>query len=158
MPSLTGLTAEAAEAQLAQLGLETTKETVPGPPPEGAVIAQNPAAGTTLQTGDSAHFNVSDGANPEMVSVPNLVGLSRSEAQEQLTQLGLAFTVYVVPSDEPVETVVAQNPAPGTSVCGWFVGSLQHVRRSITMSVRLFRRAALLVALTAVGGFAPRLW
>jgi eukaryotic-like serine/threonine-protein kinase len=127
MPSLTGLTAEAAEAQLAQLGLETTKETVPGPPPEGAVIAQNPAAGTTLQTGDSAHFNVSDGADPEMVSVPNLVGLSRSEAQEQLTQLGLAFTVYVVPSDEPVETVVAQNPAPGTSVA---VGSSVHFNTS----------------------------
>jgi eukaryotic-like serine/threonine-protein kinase len=91
------------------------------------VIAQNPPAGTTLQTGDSAHFNVSDGANPEMVSVPNLVGLSRSEAQEQLTQLGLAFTVYVVPSDEPVETVVAQNPAPSTSVA---VGSSVHFNTS----------------------------
>jgi beta-lactam-binding protein with PASTA domain len=127
MPSLKGLTADAAEAQLAQLGLETTKDTVPGPPPEGTVIAQSPEAGTTLQTGDSAHFNLSDGAKAEMVSVPNLVGLSRSEAQTQLTQLGLDFTQYVVPSDEPVETVVAQDPARGTSVA---VGSSVHFNTS----------------------------
>jgi beta-lactam-binding protein with PASTA domain len=127
MPSLTGLTADQAEAQLAQLGLETTNETVPGPPPEGTVIAQNPAAGTTLQTGSSAHFNISDGAKPANVSVPNLVGLPRSEAQTQLTQLGLAFTVYVVPSDQPVEEVVAQNPVPGTSVA---VGSSVRINTS----------------------------
>jgi beta-lactam-binding protein with PASTA domain len=91
------------------------------------VIAQNPAAGTTLQTGSSAHFNLSDGAKPAKVSVPNLVGLTRSEAQTQLTQLGLDFTVYVVPSDKPVEEVVAQNPVAGTSVA---VGSSVHFNTS----------------------------
>jgi serine/threonine-protein kinase len=116
MPSVTGLTAEAAEKELAQLGLEASKETVPGAEPEGTVVAQSPAAGTTLQTGSSVHLNTSDGAKTESVTMPNLIGLSRSEAQSQLTQLGLAFTVYVVPSDEPVGDVIAQDPAAGTSV------------------------------------------
>jgi beta-lactam-binding protein with PASTA domain len=48
--------------------------------------------------------------------MPNLSGLSRSQAQTQLNELGLTFTVYVVPSDEPVGKVVAQEPKSGTAI------------------------------------------
>ena len=48
--------------------------------------------------------------------MPNLIGLYRSQAQRQLIQLGLTFSVYVVPSAEPVGQVIAQDPPAGTAV------------------------------------------
>jgi beta-lactam-binding protein with PASTA domain len=116
VPSLKGLTAEDAQAELAQLGLTANPNAVPGSEPAGTVVAQDPAAGTTVDTGSAVNVNVSDGAKTEKESMPNLVGLSRSDAQAQLEQVGLSYSVFVVPSDEPVGTVVAQDPAAGTPV------------------------------------------
>jgi eukaryotic-like serine/threonine-protein kinase len=116
VPSLSGLSGDAAMAQLAQLGLTGKQATVPGSAPEGTVVAQSPAAGTTVDTGSEVNFNVSDATKTEKVSMPNLIGLSRSDAQAQLDQLGLAYTVYVVPSNEPVGIVIAQSPAGGNPV------------------------------------------
>lgn len=116
VPSLSGLSADVAQAQLAQLGLTGTPKTVPGSAPEGTVVAQDPDPGTTLDSGAEVYFNVSDGTKSEKVSMPNLLGLSRSDAQAQLDQIGLGYNVYVVPSDEEVGTVVAQSPAAGTPV------------------------------------------
>jgi eukaryotic-like serine/threonine-protein kinase len=116
VPSLNGLTADAAQAQLEEDGLTGKKNTVPGSAPAGTVVAQDPAAGTSVDSGSEVNVNVSDGAKAEKDSMPNLVGLSRSDAQAQLDQIGLSYTVDVVPSDEEVGTVVAQDPAEGTPV------------------------------------------
>jgi eukaryotic-like serine/threonine-protein kinase len=123
VPSLMGLSADVAEDQLAQLGLTGVKMTVPSSAPEGTVVAQDPAPGTKAGAGTEVNYNVSDGSQTETVDVPDLIGLSRSNAQTQLNQLGLAYTVYVVPSDETEGDVVAQDPKGGTAVA---VGSNVH--------------------------------
>jgi beta-lactam-binding protein with PASTA domain len=97
VPSLEGLSADDADAQLAQAGLTGTENTVPGSAPVGTVVAQDPAAGTTVNTGSAVNFNVSDGTETEQVTMPQLVGLSRSDAQAALDQVGLSYTVVVVP-------------------------------------------------------------
>jgi eukaryotic-like serine/threonine-protein kinase len=123
VPSLKGLSADVAEDQLAQLGLTGVPMTVPASAPEGTVVAQDPPPGTKVGAGTEVNYNVSDGSQTEMVDVPDLVGLSRSNAQTQLNQLGLAYTVYVVPSDATEGDVVAQDPKAGTAVA---VGSSVH--------------------------------
>jgi eukaryotic-like serine/threonine-protein kinase len=127
VPSLRGDSADVATAQLEQLGLEAVQTTVPSTPPKGSVVAQDPAPGTTLKTGSTVRFNVSNGTQTKTVSMPNLINLSRSVAQTQLTQLGLLFTVYVVPSSARVGYVIAQDPRAGTAVQ---VGSSVHFNTS----------------------------
>jgi hypothetical protein len=116
VPSLEGLSTDDAEAQLAQAGLTGTQNTVPGSAPAGTVVAQDPAAGTTVNTGSAVNFNTSDGTKTEKETMPKLVGLSRSDAQAALDQVGLSYTVDVVPSDEKEGTVIAQDPDEGTPV------------------------------------------
>jgi hypothetical protein len=116
VPALNGLSADVAGTQLAHLGLKGTPKTVPGSAPEGTVVAPDPAAGTTVGTGSAVHCNLSNGKKTEMLSVPQLVGLSRYDAQAQLDQVGLSDTVCVVPSDEKVGYVVAQDPPGGTPI------------------------------------------
>jgi eukaryotic-like serine/threonine-protein kinase len=123
VPSLKGLSADVAEQQLTQLGLTGVPSTVPASAPEGTVTAQDPAAGTTAKTGSEVNYNLSDASKTENVAMPSLLGLTRDAAQTQLNQLGLAYTVYVVPSDKKAGHVVAQDPKAGTSV---EVGSTVH--------------------------------
>jgi hypothetical protein len=125
---LNGLSADVAGTQLAHLGLKGTPKTVPGSAPEGTVVAPDPAAGTTVGTGSAVHCNFSNGKKTEMLSVPQLVGLSRYDAQAQLDQVGLSDTVYVVPSDEKVGYVVAQDP-PGVPRSTRGERALQHLGR-----------------------------
>jgi serine/threonine-protein kinase len=116
MPSLVGLTAEAAQAQLTQLGLTATQKTVPGAEAQGTVVGQDPAPGTTLQTQAAVTIDVSDGTQTKAVAMPSLVGLPQETAETQLIQLGLRFNTYVVPSDAPIGSVVSQDPPPGKAV------------------------------------------
>jgi beta-lactam-binding protein with PASTA domain len=61
VPTLVGQTRGEAERALDRAGLAVVVATVPGAPPAGRVLAQNPSAGQTLKSGDSVRINVSDG-------------------------------------------------------------------------------------------------
>ena len=61
VPSVVGDTRGDAEAALRQAGLTATVATVPGAPPAGHVLAQDPPAGQALKSGDAVRINVSDG-------------------------------------------------------------------------------------------------
>jgi serine/threonine-protein kinase len=61
VPSVVGQTRADAESSLDGAGLAVDVATVPGPPPTGQVLAQSPAAGGTLKSGDHVRINVSDG-------------------------------------------------------------------------------------------------
>ena len=52
VPSVVGQTRSAAERALDNAGLAIVVATVPGAPPAGSVLAQNPPAGQTLKSGD----------------------------------------------------------------------------------------------------------
>jgi serine/threonine-protein kinase len=81
---------------------------------KGYVFDQEPDAGTRQPKGSMVTILVSSGK--KNVSVPSLVGKSRDTAVKELTSLGLDADVHEVPSDKQSDTVIAQDPRPGTIV------------------------------------------
>ena len=112
VPRLAAMSAEAAKNAVEALGLaanvaEAYSDTVP----EGQVISQQTAEGSTLYRGDQVAYTVSKG--PEKVAVPDVVGRQRDEARAALE--GAGFTVQ----EESIlggffGTVRATDPAGGT--------------------------------------------
>lgn len=111
IPNAVGVTEAEARDRLAQAGFAVTVVKVFSDDPDGNVIAQNPSAGGQAAKGSTVRINVSKGTG--LVDVPNVTGQQRAAAESMLTQLGLKANVVSVPSNEPVGTVVAQNPTGG---------------------------------------------
>ena len=76
--------------------------------PKGKVIQQSPGPGEQIPKGNKVTIVVSQG--PPQVTVPNVVGMSQSEAEALLSSKGLQADAHTVPSDETEGTVVAQSP------------------------------------------------
>jgi beta-lactam-binding protein with PASTA domain/CHAT domain-containing protein len=95
VPDLTGQRFSQARNNLAEVSLklggkdETPSETVS----KGAIIKQNPAAGTRVNKGDTVRVTVSSGpqqrSQEEYVAVPNLIGKSLTQARSELVNAGL---------------------------------------------------------------------
>jgi beta-lactam-binding protein with PASTA domain/tRNA A-37 threonylcarbamoyl transferase component Bud32 len=113
-PDLSGSTATAAKdtlegASLTYKSHRSASESVP----KGQVFRQKPAAGKTVQRGDTVTFWVSSG--PPKVYVPDVVGLSQGDAQAQLEAEGFVVSVdYVAGWGEMPGDVVGQDPVAGT--------------------------------------------
>jgi serine/threonine-protein kinase len=82
--------------------------------PEGKVISQSPGAGEQIPKGNKVTIVVSEG--PPQVSVPNVVGMSESEAEALLDSKHLQADPHTVPNDQPEGTVIAQSPPPDAVV------------------------------------------
>jgi eukaryotic-like serine/threonine-protein kinase len=87
----------------------------------GKVISQTPPKGTDLQPGKTVTIVVSLG--PPEFPMPNVVGMGRDAAVEQLRSLGLLVDVAIVPGHGG-SRVVFQEPASGTIVRA---GDLVHI-------------------------------
>ena len=111
IPNAVGVTEAEARDRLADAGFTVNAVKVFSDEPEGNVIAQNPDAGGQAAKGTAVRINVSKGTG--LVTVPNVVGQPRDDAESQITQLGLETNTVTVPSIEPAGTVVAQNPTGG---------------------------------------------
>jgi eukaryotic-like serine/threonine-protein kinase len=114
VPSVVGLPLDEATARLREAELRTRATQVFSEEPEGIVVSQSPAAGEEARRDSAVRVNVSKG--PGETTVPDLVGLTREEAEAALEEARLSATVVEVPSDEPADTVVAQNPPAGQTV------------------------------------------
>lgn len=117
VPSVIGLPEAEASAQLQAAGFTVTAQQAPDPNvAEGLVAGQNPAGGEA-QEGSAVTIIVSTG--PADAEVPNVVGLSESEARTRLTGAGFAVTVQQA-SDAAIEAgdVISQNPSGGTAAPG----------------------------------------
>jgi eukaryotic-like serine/threonine-protein kinase len=114
VPDVVGNREDAAEEALEDAGFDVRTVEVFSDEPEGVVVAQSPSAGDEAERGSPVRINVSKGRGE--VTVPNLIGDARDDAQAELRQLDLQSNVAVVPSAEPEGTVVAQNPAAGETV------------------------------------------
>jgi serine/threonine-protein kinase len=130
VPDLTNLTQADAETKLADAGLnvgivsQTTSTTVPA----GSVISQDPAANTKVDKGSSVSFVVSTGSpspsptpttSPTTtdVTVPNVYGMQSSNAEQEMTALGLTVAYRQKPNtNQPAGTVVGIKPDSGTVV------------------------------------------
>ena len=84
--------------------------------PRGAVIASDPAAGTTLPLPATVSIMLSQG--PATVQIPDLTGRTLADAQSALEQLGLHLgaTSRDTSSFMPENTVLSQAPSPGATV------------------------------------------
>jgi serine/threonine-protein kinase len=81
----------------------------------GRAIRTIPEAGTSVTVGSPVVLVVSQG--PPIVAVPDLVGRRPGNARQALRQAGLLEgEATSVESDEPANTIVAQDPPAGTRV------------------------------------------
>jgi len=108
VPDVAGRRAEAAEAALADAHLEVRPERVfDDDVPEGRAVGTDPGSGSEVPWGSAVVLRVSKG--PDLVEVPQVVGLSKKEAEQRLREAGLeAHYVFPVGS-----RVVEQSPGPG---------------------------------------------
>ena len=84
--------------------------------PAGSVISTDPAPGTPRASGDAVALTVSRG---RAVAVPNVVGATVSDAEQQLQAAGLKVVVSGTPvfsDDVPKDSVARQDLAPGSRV------------------------------------------
>jgi len=113
-PDLSGLAAGVARSQLEARSLSSSRHRAASKTtPKGQIFRQDPAAGATVQRGDTVAFWVSSG--PPRITVPDVVGRSQGDAKAALEAEG--FTVssdYVAGWGTMPGDVVGQDPAAGT--------------------------------------------
>lgn len=116
VPPLAGQPEDGARNGLSQVGLtpglrvaEASAET-----PAGSVVRTEPEVGTDVAPGTPITLVVSSGPPP--VVLPRVIGLTESEAEEQLTEQGLEVEIETQPAASAAEQgrVVDQSPVPGT--------------------------------------------
>ena len=84
--------------------------------PAGEVVSQDPDPGRSVKAQRLVTIYVSKGG--ETITMPDLVGLSKSAATERITKMGLKIgTIYEKDSYyDPVDKVLEQDPAVGTKI------------------------------------------
>ena len=116
VPTITGLTQEQAEQTIRFSGLRVGDVTTAASEDvaRGRVISQDPEAGDQVDPDDQVEFVVSDG-KPK-VELPDVVGLSKDDAADQLDAEGLRVVLTRRDVDDPKDEVVAMQPPAGTLV------------------------------------------
>lgn len=119
VPDVTNYLQADAEQQLKNLGVSVlVTQAVEPTVASGSVIRTDPAAGSQVAAGSTVVVYVSRPQVSTTAKVPSLVGLSNvNDARTLLVQnkLGLGSTTEQY-SDKPAGTIVAQNPAAGSTV------------------------------------------
>ena len=117
VPNLDGLTIEQATTALEDFQLRLGAQTPEvSDRPSGTIIAQQPAAGETIEQNQAVNVTISGGL--EQATVPQLVGLTsldsvRLALSDANLQLG---TIKEKASSQPTGYVLAQDPPEGTQV------------------------------------------
>ncbi len=112
VPNLVGKQSEAAQAQLASIGLKTTitGQAFSSKVPKGAVLTQTPNSGQVPQ-GSVIELTISKG--PKLFQVPNVFGKRTSEAVSILKSAGFRVDVQKVLGGL-LDRVQAQSPGAGS--------------------------------------------
>lgn len=83
---------------------------------KGTIIRTYPVSGTALSSGGSVTLAVSLGEAAPLSPVPNIVGLSETEALLRIRSLGLSSgKILYARSDAPSGTVLSQEPSPNAT-------------------------------------------
>ncbi len=112
MPSFSGKTLTDAKKTLAKMGLsyEVVEEYSDSVTKNG-IIRQIPKANAAVDEDTQIILYVSKGEETEETFVPYLIGMSQTQAKNALKEVGLKLGgVTVKDSDEPVGTVIGQDP------------------------------------------------
>jgi len=116
VPSFKGLTTQQALDKAAQLGVEMTIDSrlYSAEVPAGRILTQSPAPGTVVRS--EWHVRATESLGPQLVAVPNLVGLPERAATIEVRRLGLELgEVSRMPFPAPADTVIAQDPQAGAA-------------------------------------------
>jgi beta-lactam-binding protein with PASTA domain len=141
MPRLTGTKLEAAQARLATLGIRPTVTPEASKTPAGTVLAQAPAAGSTLtrhtpvtlviaQAKSQATTSTQETTSseptttatasapppPRTVTVPDVANTTEATAVQSLNGAGVIASLAFIPGSDPLGTVKGQAKPSGTSV------------------------------------------
>ena len=117
VPDLTNYVQADAEQQLKDLGVSVlVTQAVDTTVASGAVIRTDPAAGSQVAAGSTVVIYISRPQVATTTKVPSLSGMSVDDARTLLVQnhLGLGSQTDQY-SDQPVGTVIGQNPAAGST-------------------------------------------
>ncbi|MDP4014243.1 MAG: Stk1 family PASTA domain-containing Ser/Thr kinase [Candidatus Nanopelagicales bacterium] len=117
VPRVVGMTVQEAQNALNSVGLRVGTQTAEKSNKEpGKVLSQDPAEGESVEKGQAVNLSVSGG--PGQTVVPNVVGMTSSDAARQaleLNELKLG-NVEERDSDQPKGYVLSQSPPQGTQV------------------------------------------
>jgi len=118
VPNVAGKSQAAAEDDLAAVGLASAAlETYSTSVAAGSVIAQAPAAGSSVAPGTNVVILISKGAAPPtvvMVDVPDVMGMPKAEAVSVLEAAGFeVYTIEVQRADQEPGIVILQVPMVG---------------------------------------------
>ncbi|WP_430868034.1 Stk1 family PASTA domain-containing Ser/Thr kinase [Demequina aurantiaca] len=116
LPNLIGLQEDDARQQLTDVGLiPSVTDREDDSKPAGEVLEQNPGSGE-IARGSSVELVVATA--PSTVTVPNVIGQSRGDAEQALGDVGLKSTATEVITEEEGQDgkVLTQNPSGNTDV------------------------------------------
>lgn len=119
VPDVTGLEEQAAINKLSDYGLNYTRDyQYSNEVQEGCVISMNPPGGTAAKKGDSISLVVSRGREIIQVTVPNVQGMSESDAKSTLESNGLTVGNVTSSYSNNVDEgdVISQSQEPGKTV------------------------------------------
>ncbi len=117
LPHMAGRDVYEVATELRNLGLVVNTVMQSSPREAGRVLASEPRAGESVPKGTTVTLTVSQGEAQTTVRVPQLCGLSRSDALIRLWLCQLnAGEVVELPSSAPRGTVFRQSHAEGTVV------------------------------------------
>src|ERR1700730_1556526 len=118
VPNVLGLTQDAATTAItaAKLTVGTITPQTRNTPAAGNVISQDPASGSSVAEGAPINLVISSG--PQMVTVPNVEGLTQAAATTAITGAKLMVGTVTQQSSNTVATgkVISQDLASGSSV------------------------------------------
>jgi serine/threonine-protein kinase len=125
VPSVVGLTEKDAKIRLIEAKLNVSVELVPSLEPEGIVVAQSRAAGSSVPQGSFVTIFVSSGETPKG-TLPSFVGMTPEEAieaarlfeEETGVKLSLFNQKVDVADPQLAGKVVSMTPNGGTPVEG----------------------------------------
>jgi len=115
-PDITNMTVREADQRLTSQGLQLgdVRRVNSDSVPKGRIVGQDPTSGTQVDKGSSVDVRVSAGS--KMVTVPFVIGKSRGEAEQILSDAGLNPQFETRDSTEPKDTVIETDPNAATSV------------------------------------------
>jgi len=112
VPSVVGEQLDAALADLQKANLKGHSVPIDSDQPQGEVVSERPTAGASVVQGSTITLRVSKGPKP--IAVPNVIGSNFDSANSALLAKGFAVSRTDVQSNQPKDTVIGMDPAPGT--------------------------------------------
>ena len=80
------------------------------------MVSQSPTTGTSVVKGGKVLLYTEQNATPDLVSVPNLVGMTASQANETMAYYGLNYALVGASASSEGALVKSQSVPEGTQI------------------------------------------